>query len=359
MSRYLRLAIVTAAVLLVSAAPAFAYQESKDSTLPANTPAYACPTCHGLDDGETSPTVAPTRKGPHGGYTSGTNKCETCHTLHGAASARMLLPQQTISDTCNTCHDGTGGGGVYGVIARRTGKTAEQIGGHAIGKSTDGKVTVPGGDPSGGSLERVYSGESGGLTCTDCHDPHDAKTVAPFVGDRKRYSNDTSASVATNRLLRDKPTSAETTVAVYGSDWCESCHKGASRGGMTHPVAGSPDADYMNVTKLAGYDTTQVASSPGRLGGSNLGYVVPSDSGKAPICQQCHEDGRAIANDSDKPLSISSETEDYYAPADGNEDGNPRFQNFPHETVNDKLLIETGDSLCLNCHDQTPAGAVH
>jgi predicted CXXCH cytochrome family protein len=32
---------------------------------------------------------------------------------------------------------------------------------------------------------------------------------------------------------------------------------------------------------------------------------------------------------------------------------NPRFQNFPHETENPQLLVETDDDLCLNCH--TPA----
>jgi hypothetical protein len=30
--------------------------------------------------------------------------------------------------------------------------------------------------------------------------------------------------------------------------------------------------------------------------------------------------------------------------------GNPRFQNFPHETQNEHLLVETADDLCLNCH---------
>jgi hypothetical protein len=27
----------------------------------------------------------------------------------------------------------------------------------------------------------------------------------------------------------------------------------------------------------------------------------------------------------------------------------PRFQNFPHETPNAKMLVETNDDLCLNC----------
>ncbi len=32
---------------------------------------------------------------------------------------------------------------------------------------------------------------------------------------------------------------------------------------------------------------------------------------------------------------------------------NPRFQNFPHETQNDTMLVESDDDLCLNCHPQS------
>jgi hypothetical protein len=29
---------------------------------------------------------------------------------------------------------------------------------------------------------------------------------------------------------------------------------------------------------------------------------------------------------------------------------NPRFQTFPHESVNTYMLLETDDDLCTNCH---------
>ena len=29
---------------------------------------------------------------------------------------------------------------------------------------------------------------------------------------------------------------------------------------------------------------------------------------------------------------------------------NPPFQNFPHETMNERMLVETDDDLCTNCH---------
>jgi hypothetical protein len=128
---------------------------------------------------------------------------------------------------------------------------------------------------------------------------------------------------------------------------------------------------------------------------------------KAPICQQCHEDSRDVESafsyvdtDKDVPhagtvnsvLGLSSTTGpavgDLRSPVNGGttdnygsianniatspdqdvqpsvapfiNDGNPAFQNFPHETQNYRLLVEGGDSnraggganddLCLNCH---------
>ena len=353
------LAVAVAGLLFLGAAPALAYNET------TATPSPGCNVCHGIEEGETSPTVGPrdpfgTRKGPHGGYTTGTNKCETCHTLHGAASARSLLPQQTIAATCNTCHDGTGGGGVYGAIKQRTGE--EPAAQHRIDTATNGRIAVPGGDPDGGSLDRTFSGETGGLTCTDCHNPHDSGTIEPFVGDRSRSASDTTTAIASNRLLRNKPTSGDTTVTAYGTDWCEACHKGrhaigsGSSTGMNHPTAdetSTPSADYSNAFLMAGYDTTKVVDAEdkrvkGSMGQTNLGYIVPEDSGGMPICQQCHEDARVIGNT--VLGQVDSQAESFTAPPDGSVAGNPRFQNFPHETMNRRMLVETGDSLCTNCH---------
>jgi hypothetical protein len=366
MRTYAKFIFAVCAVLAISAAPAYAYQESASSTDPGDTPPNSCPSCHGFESDTTSSTIAPgatggTRKGPHGGYNTGTAKCQTCHSIHtAAADGIVLLPAATVAATCNTCHDGTGGGGVYGVIERRI--PGATPGGHTIGGASNGSVTVPGGDPSGGNSSQQFSAADGGLTCTDCHSPHDTDTVDPFVGDRARsVTEETTRGVATSRLLRTQPTSADATVTAYGTDWCQSCHKGSFRGSMTHPVASKSttwSADYMNVQRMAGYDTSSVAPAKGPLGGSNLGYVVPAGSGGLPICQQCHEDSREIANDLERPGVIDGDTEAFSAPVDGVANGNPRFQNFPHETVNSSMLVEPRDSLCLNCHDMA-SGSVH
>lgn len=361
--RWFTVAALGLVLALASAVPAFAYQESSSTVDPAATPASSCPTCHGLEAEITSPTVAPTRKGPHGGYTSGTNKCSTCHTVHGAASYRSLLPEATIVGTCNTCHDGTGGGGVYGVIKQRTG--LDPGGQHGVGSTS-----VPGGNPEGGAINVTFTGESGGLTCTDCHSPHDSETVAPFIGDRLRSSADTTSAKRTNRLLKQMPTSAETTSAAYGTEWCIGCHKGSHSDAevvvQNHPVGDSSDGlDYMNVYRMSAYDSPDVDPELGPLGGDNLGYVVPRTTpptGALPICQQCHEDSRKIGN---LVWQVVSSEESFTPTSDGIGNGNPRFQNFPHETVNAQLLVEleTGgakDTLCLNCHRRgggaTPGG---
>jgi predicted CXXCH cytochrome family protein len=347
MPLWLKITLMSAVVVLATAGQAFAY----DETASANSPARTCTQCHGLNEGETSPTVGPSRKGPHGNYTAGTSKCQTCHSVHSAASSRSLLPAETIYATCTTCHDGTGGGGVYGVVKRVLPDHTPS--GHRIGVASNGAIAVPGGNADGSALNVTFLAENGGLTCTDCHSPHDSKTVKPFVGDRLRSGDDANSAQASNRLLRMAPTSGDTPVEEYGSEWCESCHKGAAQGTMNHPVArkDSDDTYYNKVQLMQSIDSSTVAENKGPLGGSNLGYVVPEGSGGKPICQQCHEDSRSIANDPTRPLVV---TEQFQPALDGEPgSGNPRFQNFPHETVNAKMLVETRDSLCLNCHDKS------
>lgn len=358
--RIAKVALGAVALVVLLAAPAFAYVETSATTNPEDTN-ISCATCHGRESAEETGTIvwrdadAKSRKGPHGGYTTGTSKCQTCHSAHGAAAGgRNLLPAETIAGTCNTCHDGTGGGGVYGVIERRGGVVA---GGHMIDSiNGSGTVTIPGGDPNGGSLDTTLSGEAGGLTCSDCHSVHDVNTVTPFVGDRLRSEDETTTGTASNRLLK-KFDGAN----VYGTEWCEHCHKGSDMGHPLGSTSSTITADYSNVRLLSGYDTTVVAGAKGSLGGNNFGYSMPLSDGdrQFPICQQCHEDSRQIANDMDARFEISSVTESFSPSVDGVSDGNPRFQNFPHETVNSKMLVEVEDSLCLNCHDVADESAAH
>lgn len=395
------LCLVAFVVLMALCAPAFAYQEPNTLTGNATNgclychpfpiaahPAQGgvCADCHAdgpLSDGYTFNSW----QGPHSGYSSTTYKCGVCHIIHDAPSESIvLLPEPTIVSTCFTCHDGTGGWGVYGAVKARTGS------GPAGGHSYEQTSVVPGGSAAtGGSSTMLFGGPGGTLICTDCHSPHGSAVVAAFKGDRRRVRG-SAASALSNRLLKQKPAGVATAVAEYGSDWCLACHAGRSSGGTVHnhPVdsllSTATPFIYRNVAILASEVATSVTQF-GPLGGvpftaippgshwvnepnasGNRGFLMPyprttgasGQSGHAPICQQCHEDTRdvgeltgdgSVGDAAPATIALSdgvvwnSGTSTWTASAD-----NPLLQNFPHETLNTNMLVETGDNLCLNCH---------
>lgn len=198
--------------------------------------------------------------------------------------------------------------------------------------------------------------------------------MAPFVADRVRSAEDTTSAYLTNRLLKQRPGKGVANVEKYGSEWCQSCHKGHNTLSNSwkpdaHSVASGPGNqwNYGNVSKLAGYNNTDdVVTGP--LGGDNFGYVLledqnlangdfrPEPQQQAPICQQCHEDAGDIGGNSIGfgASNVVTPAQAFSASLDGNSSGNPQFQTFPHESELDGLLIESGTDLCINCHTFLP-----
>ena len=372
--------------LLLVADIAAAYpDELPDYT--GDLPRTDCVDCHSstgpeiLNPGSDPVLLAAVRKGPHGGYTTGTSKCQTCHELHDAPTDGLkLLPGETIKDTCESCHDGTGGTAVYGVVEARTGQAPASA--HRIEVTN----TIPGGDAGGGSLAGSFTGPDGTLTCSDCHSPHDAATVQPFIGDRLRstVASDPAYGTKTNRLLRQAPSGSDTETAVYGAGWCAACHTGRASQHATdsgamqdHPVMRDDHYTYDELPVVTGVASTDTTIGP--LGQSNRGYVMPDDpggapleksalqEGYAPLCQQCHEDARNVGPPirETNPVVVNASQEFLVTQPDGaSATDNPRFQVFPHESDAESFLVRPpGPStdpyiLCLGCHsllhDATP-----
>lgn len=298
----------------------------------------SCIDCHGTSSVENSTS------GPHGGYLTTTSKCGSCHAVHEAANS-TLLPAATVKATCETCHDGTGGNGVYGAVTA-SGQTVS--GAHSVEQTN----VIPGGDSAtGGSRTAEFSGAEGALTCSDCHSPHGFDLVQPFTGDRARTEDDVTITSA--RLLKRQPTSAANGVDEYGSDWCGSCHAGRLSGSNVHnhPVESRvtrPTGELYVYDRLPIVEGSRSATTTiGSLGHSNYGYVMPDPRtglqvGRAPICMQCHEDPRSVGDQADYAQRV--DTSEVFSPT------NPRVASFPHESANTGLLVELDDDLCLNCH---------
>lgn len=355
------------ALLLVGLVLCFAPAEAALASNEMDPTDTDCTACH--NDDISYPAFS---YGPHGAYSTTSRKCSLCHQVHDAVGGVALLPGPTVKATCETCHDGTGGGGVYGAIKARTG--SDPAGGHRV----DITNIIPGGSAlTGQETTATFVGEDGMLGCDDCHSPHDGDTVNPFQGERFRGAGDTMFGMQfypetppTSKLLKRQPTTALTAVDEYGSDWCAGCHAGRSSGGVihNHPVDSfqtqTTPFNYNNVAVLDSDDLTSNTILRSVADGAPFAYLMdnraflmpeprtPEQSGHAPICQQCHEDARNVgtlteAGADAEPLVVTPET----LIADQNPvTDNPRFQNFPHEAENRRMLIEVDDDLCMNCH---------
>lgn len=358
---------ITFVLLIGTTTAASAYKLPGDRKLPSND----CIKCH-----STASRVNDT--GPHGGYTTGTNKCAVCHTVHKASSA-SLLPGATVTAACNYCHDLTGtAAGPYNMTGITT---AEVYGAHKV-QGINGWTAVssiPGGDAATGGatvINAAYQGKMSGstFTCDSCHTPHAivGTTVEPYLGEsqvKKAMEDDDIKFFVSSRLLKNKPNGVTNPINQYGTAWCSSCHTGRDNmGGVyNHPVyydgvaySYLQDITYVNGSspqkvKDQGYlrmyfmgDINQADSSDMKFTNKYYrmtstepltgaardtdGYLnYDSFKGKGPTCQQCH----ASARDVDKLFGGP---------------GKPARFSFPHLSTNKALLVETGDDFCTNCH---------
>lgn len=315
----------------------------------------SCNGCHGAS------TSVPW--GPHGGFSSSTDSCKACHKVHEASSINKLLPATTELGVCNACHDfsfsGTGGRGVYGAIRARSSTTNVAQSRHSIvgynntattfvdnTKSYAATAVIPGA-PAGTLLPTNSVGDRR-LTCSHCHSPHGATTMAPWLGERDRSATSAVGPYVSNRILKENLRGTpKGSYLVYDSNWCAACHLNRHDTSKTpslvnnHPVATSANATYGARSQAEGNNTWGTLVAPGStITTTHLaGWSREATKGWDPMCQQCHEDYRNVEQ------AISLTGVDGTAPAD-----NPRWQTFPHENTSRFFLVESGDDLCLNCH---------
>ena len=166
MKRIIVLAAITAVVLSLAAFPALAegYNDPLEYT---RATGYA--------------------SGPHGGYTSTTNKCQDCHSTHYASGSYVLLRANSREAACDFCHVGGGGSqlniqmdndyqGVGGGVEATT--TMGYGTGHTLGYTGNAPVDI----------NPAYS-QSQGFACFNCHTPHgnSARVLTTFANPGRAF----------------------------------------------------------------------------------------------------------------------------------------------------------------------------
>ncbi|WP_461373554.1 hypothetical protein [Candidatus Aquicultor sp.] len=239
--------------------------------------------------------------GPHGNYTSTTNKCKECHAVHLATGTYDLSRVNARNDTCDFCH-GIGGVASKQVILDQNGHGADP--GQA-------EVVAP------GDTDIPYSKNAKSWGCLECHSAHD-KQITQLAG----LSSDKLLKADPNPLknkdyLYYTPVVGETTQTM--SQWCSTCH----------------NADFGPSTDLK---TVRFGSKTGRVAGHSSssqgstttpdGYADVKFNGTGPTCKQCHPaDGRIGASE------------------------------FPHSSGSVPGMVRSGttqrgmDGVCTSCHN--------
>lgn len=116
--------------------------------------------------------------GPHGGYTTTTNKCSVCHSTHYAQGSYMLLRANSREAACDYCHGGGGGSTINIMMDNDYKASADASAGAGDGVAiTDAGMGLGTGHTLGstlkapGDIEPAYS-DPNGFACFDCHSPH-------------------------------------------------------------------------------------------------------------------------------------------------------------------------------------------
>ncbi len=281
--------------------------------------------------------------------------CLICHDIH-EAEQRNLLPEQTISDFCFLCHDGTSANVdgdidadaynptlgyytanniIYGLVTTSLGPISR----HRVNSNntkyfeTGATSTIPLGSPP---LDTP-------LKCTTCHSPHGTSTkiVDIFnsksaVPDSPDWTSGVSYGQYDQNMLLKRYINGNT-ATTYSGGWCATCHWKAAdmiSSAPDHPVDTSTPYNWATGSSL------NPVSDPRYTYDANydvyfFNHAYNATSGApAPICMNCHDDRMDVE---ELPYTTT------YTYSD----------NFPHEVNNPRMTVETGDDLCLNCHITT------
>ena len=195
MKRILALTALAVAVCALVAAPAFAEGYNNGGTnYTTAADAYDGTAADIADYGSSAgqyvrtPSTADQEaspSGPHGGYTTSTNKCQDCHSTHYAKGSYMLLRANSREDACEFCHGG-GGGSTLNIQMDNAYDADGPVTGDNRGMGTGHTLGYEGSAPA--DIQPAYT-QANGFACFDCHTPHgnSARVMTTFANPGRAY----------------------------------------------------------------------------------------------------------------------------------------------------------------------------
>jgi len=346
-----------------------------------------------------------TNVSPHGGYSSSTDYCLQCHSVHGyptldawppgdptTLSGYALMSEGSVTDVCATCHSYLGGAtdpnlpavgpGVMGTASSRSaydvvGATASHpmggLGPPLYGSNWAYSWGFTGG-PTGPSTNPVPAGTAsdtgGGLYCGSCHTPH---------GEFGQLINSEWVYTSASGTLSVQPWTTGT--AIYWDDPATPAHSYAVRY-LYQPAPGDPwqvctDTTYTTCSYAQTYDAEGqlvslygfklLSSSPnhqypppgtppsGTFYLDNVNRTGARAGVRSYNTDIYNHDGMLFCGTCHSRSVDDSAGGTYHNHPTGCEacHGNPRDGSsfdYPHTSTFAYFLQEYPDALCITCH---------
>lgn len=307
---------------------------------------------------------------PHGGYSTTSNKCKTCHAVHRANGAFALMRVDNVDDACNYCHIGShrhaskeayfgGSNGIYSSNGHTIG-SGKEIPDSSIWQWTENvTLTSAEGDTAQVPVRRYLTQKNkifryivhgnrwirvgpNNLRCASCHQVHNAtrQIWTPQSSGYMKDANGVTIPAGTElvggyKLLRNSPSGG---IAVHAND-------AAILNSGSTAVVGTRALSKVNFT----YWDPGYALNANTNGNTRDGLAAATDDYRI----------RAL----ETTIALSTGLSDTGAVIQGpNVTGYTPFKYFaptntPAETVANMPVYETSLSFwCADCHNLNIAG---
>lgn len=276
--------------------------------------------------------------GPHGGYTTTTNKCQDCHSTHYATGKYMLLRANSREEACDFCHVG-GGGSQHNIQMDNaydmTGVdvTGTAAGGNGTGHTLGYKGNAP------ADINPAFS-DPNGFACFDCHTPHgnSARVLATFADPGRKMGG----FIVQNVFKVGDP---QGTVFAAGPVDIRTAANGADG---TYWGVTTDEGNVIVVTRTGGVNTP--AKKPIWPGGRFLLLKNPdgaNDMSEVPTGTVADNGQVKMAISWDDPIGPADTA---YGGDDRSHSANPAWNNSATPNKFDPLGLNSVSEFCTDCH---------